>query len=143
MSKVRAAAVMAATVGLAGCGSAAHFADKSQPATPVNLSVYVNDRQVSVSPASVGAGPVVFVVSNAATKTELVTIRPAGGHGSAASTGPINPGTSAQVQADLATGSYTVSTSAAGGTANGRAIKPAELKIGKPRPNGNNSVLEP
>lgn len=135
--------MIAATVGLAACGSTAHFADKSVPATPVNLSVYVNNRQVSVSPASVGAGPVVFLVSNAATKTELVTIRPAGGGGSAASTGPINPGTSAQVQADLASGSYTVSTAQSGGTANGRAIKPAKLRIGKPRPNGNNAVLQP
>jgi hypothetical protein len=113
------------------------------PATPVNLSVYVNDRQVSVSPASVGAGPVIFLVSNAATKTESVTVRPAGGGGSAASTGPINPGTSAQVQADLATGSYTVSTSPAGGAGNGRAIKPAKLRIGKARQNGNSAVLQP
>jgi hypothetical protein len=105
--------------------------------------VYVNARQVSVSPASVGAGPVVFLVSNSATNTELVTIRPTGGGGSAASTGPINPGTSAQVQADLARGSYTVSTSPAGGATTGRAIKPARLNIGKPRPNGNNSVLQP
>jgi hypothetical protein len=135
--------MIAATVGLAACGSTAHFADKSQPATPVNLSVYVNDRQVSVSPASVGAGPVIFLVSNSAAKTELVTIRPAGGGGSAASTGPINPGTSAQVQADLASGSYTVSTSPAGVAATGRAIKPARLNIGKPRPNGNNSVMRP
>jgi hypothetical protein len=143
LSRVRAAAAIAATVGLAGCGSTAHFADKNVPATPVNLSVYVNDRQVSVSPASVGAGPVIFVVSNAAARTELVTVRPAGGGGSAASTGPINPGTSAQVQADLATGSYTVSTSSPGGAVSGRAIKAARLRIGKPRPNANNAVLQP
>ena len=136
-------AVIAAAAGLAGCGGAAHFADKSRPATPVNLSVYVNDRRVSVSPASVGAGPVIFLVSNGAAKTELVTIRPASGGGSTASTGPINPGTSAQVQADLSTGSYTVSTSPAGGAVGGRAIKPATLKIGKARPNGNNAVLQP
>jgi hypothetical protein len=72
-----------------------------------------------------------------------VTIRPATGGGSAASTGPINPGTTAQVQADLATGTYTVSTSPAGGTAGGRAIKPATLHIGKARPNGNNAVMQP
>lgn len=135
--------MLAAAAGLAGCGSTAHFADKSQPATPIDLSVYVNNHRVSVSPASVGAGPVVFTVSNGAVQTELVTIRPAGGGGSAASTGPINPSTSAQVQADLATGSFTVSASPAGGSGDGRAIKPATLHIGKPRPNANNSVMQP
>jgi hypothetical protein len=143
LSRVRAAAVIAASVGLAGCGSTAHFADKSRPATPVSLSIYVNDRQVSVAPASVGAGPVVFVVSNGAARTELVTIRPATGGGSAASTGPINPGTSAQVQVDLSAGSYTVSTSSAGGGAGGRAIKPATLHIGRARPSSNNAVMQP
>lgn len=143
MSRVRAAAIIASTVGLAGCGSTAHFADKSTPATPVNLSVYVNDRQVSVSPGSVGAGPVNFLVSNGAATTELVTIRPSGGGGSAASTGPINPGTSAQVQADLATGRYTVTTSPAGGVPGTRAIKPATLKIGRARPSANNAVMQP
>lgn len=135
--------MIAASVGLAGCGSTAHFADKSRPATPVSLSVYVNDRQVSVSPASVGAGPVIFVVSNGAAQTELVTIRPLSGGGSAASTGPINPGTSAQVQADLGTGSYTVSTAPPGGSAGGRTIRAATLHIGRPRPNSNNAVMQP
>lgn len=143
MSRVTAAAVIAASVGLAGCGSTAHFADKSRPATPVSLSIYVNDRQVSVSPASVGAGPITFLVSNAATRTELVTIRPVTGGGSAASTGPINPGTTAQVQADLGTGSYTVSASSAGGDGTGRAIKPATLHIGPARANSNNAVMQP
>lgn len=135
--------MIAATVGLAGCGGTAHFADKSRPATPVNLSVYVNNRQVSVSPASVGAGPVIFLVTNAATKTELVTVRPSTGGGSTASTGPINPGTSAQVQADLTSGSYTVSTSPPAGGAPARPIKAARLKIGPARPNGNNAVMQP
>jgi hypothetical protein len=135
--------VVVATIGLAGCGSTAHFADKSRPATPVNLGVYVNDRQVSAAPSTVGAGPVVFLVSNGAARTELVTIRPAAGGGSTASTGPINPGTTAQVQADLATGTYMVTSTPAGGAAGGRTIKPATLHIGTARPNGNNAVMQP
>lgn len=145
MSRRSAAALVAATLGVAGCGGTSHFADKSRPATPVNLSVYVNNRNVSVSPASVGAGPVVFLVTNMASKTELVTIRPVdGGSGDTASTGPINPGTTAQVQADLNTGTYSVSTSSpANGLPGGSIIKPAALHIGKPRGNSNSAVLSP
>jgi hypothetical protein len=135
---------IAAALGLAGCGGSSHFADKSRPATPVNLSVYVNDHSVSVSPASVGAGPVVFLVTNTAATTELVTIKSdGGGSQTAATTGPINPGTSAQVQADLGTGSYVVTTSAPSGQAPARPIRPARLKIGPPRANSNNAVLQP
>ena len=143
MSRRTAAALIAATLGLTGCGGASHFADRSRPATPVNLSVYVNDRQVSVAPASVGAGPVDIQVVNSAATTELVTIRSTGGHEAAASTGPINPGTTASVQADLGTGSYTVSSVAAHSQFGARGIKPAELHVGKARPNGNNSVMQP
>lgn len=145
MRRRTAAALAAATLGLAGCGGTSHFADKSRPATPINLSVYVNDHSVSVSPASAGAGPIVFLVTNSASHTQLVTIRAAaGGSRASASTGPINPGTTAQVQADLGTGSYTVSTSsAASGPPGGRIIKPAALHIGKPRGNSNNAVLQP
>lgn len=145
MNRATAAALIGATLGLAGCGGASHFADKSRPATPINLSVYVNDRRVSISPASVGAGPIVFLVSNSASQTESVTVRSAsGGSAPAASTGPINPGTSAQVQADLSTGSYTVSTaSPSDGGAAGPTIKPAQLHIGRPRGNSNNAVLQP
>ena len=142
MSRTTAAALITASLGLAGCGGAAHFADKSRPATTVNISVYVNDHQVSVAPASVGAGPVAFGVVNDATTTEVVTIRSGDGK-TAASTGPINPGTTAQVQADLTTGDYTVSSSAAQGQADSRTIRPAVLRMGKARPNSNSAVLQP
>jgi hypothetical protein len=143
VSRCNVAFFVAATLALAGCGGSSHFADKSRPATPIDLSVYVNDHSVSVSPASVGAGPVVFLVTNSAATTELVSIRADGsGRRTAATTGPINPGTSAQVQADLGTGSYVVTTSAPGGQS-ARAIRPARLKIGAPRPNSNNAVLQP
>ena len=143
MSRVRAAAAIAAAAAVAGCGSTAHFADKSTPPTAINLSVYVNDRQVSVSPASVGAGPVNFLVSNGAATTELITVRRAGGGGNAANTGPINPGSTSQVQADLATGTYTVRASPSGGAIGRRAIRPAVLHIGRPRANANGALLEP
>ena len=136
-------ALIAAALALAGCGGSSHFADKPRPPSPINLSVYVNDKHVSVSPASVGAGPVDFLVTNSASGTELVTVKSSGDGHTAASTGPINPGTTAQVQADLGTGSYTVSVAAANSSFGGPTIRPAQLRIGKPRANGNNAILQP
>lgn len=148
MRRTIAAFLAAGTVVLAGCGSSSHFADRNRPPTPVNISVYVNDARVSVSPSSIGGGPLVFLVTNSASRTESVTIQPAGDSGSPiASTGPINPGTSAQVQVDLTQGDYTVTSSPSGqseaASATSRAIKPATMHVGAQRPNANNAVLQP
>ena len=35
------------------CGGGSTFANKPRPATPVNLTVYINNARVSVSPSSV------------------------------------------------------------------------------------------
>src|SRR5437016_13471613 len=83
---------------ISGCGGSGNFANKPRPATPVNLTVSINDQRVSVSPSSVGAGEVVFTVTNQASKAESMTIHPAGNSSqSLASTGPINPQSTSQV----------------------------------------------
>lgn len=144
MSRWMAASLVLGSVGLAGCGGVTHFADKPRPATPVDLSVYVNDQQVSVSPSRAGAGPVIFYVASSASHTELVTVQPArSGATASATTGPINPGSTAQVQVDLAQGRYAVTASTAGATAGVRAPKPARVQITAPRPGSNNAVLQP
>ncbi len=127
---------------LAGCGSSAHFANKSRPATPVDLTVYVNDARVSVSPASVGAGPVIFFVTNQASHTEQVEVRRNGS--TLATTGPINPQSTAQVTVDFNTGDYTIATSGgSAGTVLGPTIRAATLHIGAPRPDANSALLQP
>ncbi len=95
---------------LAGCGSGTHFADKSRPATPVNLTVYVNNAKVSLSPSSVGAGPVIFIITNQASQAVAVD-RAAGPGGAAlATTAPINPQATSSVSVDFRPGAYTVAT---------------------------------
>ena len=126
---------------LAGCGSAAHFADKPRPATPVDLTVYVSDARVSVSPASVGAGPVIFFVTNQASKTESVEIHSGGS--TVGTTGPINPQSTAQVTVDFDSGDYTISTAAPADSPGTGAIHPATLHIGAPRGNANSALLQP
>jgi hypothetical protein len=138
------------TVAIAGCGSSAHFANRPSPPVPVNLTVYINDQRVSVSPATVGAGPVVLIVTNQASTAESLTVLPAGATAAqpTADTGPINPQATAQVTVNLNTpGSYTVgitpnpSTEAAAALPTG--IRAAVLRVGQPRPSGSNALLQP
>jgi hypothetical protein len=134
---------------LAGCGSGGTFANKPRPATPVNLTVYVNNARVSVSPATTGAGPVVFIVTNQANQAESITINPAGNSSrSLASTGPINPQSTAQVTVDFnQPGDYTVATGRGSGTdaalATQSGVKPATIHIGQARPSSSNQLLQP
>jgi hypothetical protein len=134
---------------LVGCGSSGKFANKPRPAAPVNLTVYVNNSRVSVSPASAGAGEIVFVVTNQADRAESVTIHPAGDSTrSLASTGPINPQSTAQVTVDFAQpGDYTVATGKSTGTdadiASANPIQPASIHVGKARASSSNQLLQP
>ena len=129
---------------LAGCGSGATFANRPRPAIPVNLTVYINDQRVSVSPASVGAGPVQFIVTNQASRNEALTVH-GGAGGALADTGPINPGATAQVTVDFRSGEYTIATDTPGNPYlhAGAAIHPATLRIGPARPSASNALLQP
>jgi hypothetical protein len=139
----------AIAVSLSACGSSGGtFANRPRPPSPINLTVYINNARVSVSPASVGAGPVVFIVTNAASQTVSLTIQSPGASQDIANTGPINPQATAEVTVDFRNrGTYTVaagklgSTQAAQQTAS--SIAPAALHIGKPRPSGSNDLLQP
>jgi hypothetical protein len=130
-----------------GCGGGTTFANKPRPPAPVNLTVYVSNSRVSVSPTSVGAGPVVFIVTNSADQTESVTIQTSDGvH--LASTGPVNPQSTAQVTVDFRDpGSYTVNAGRTGSTQATQNqpsnIAPATIRIGKQRPSASDQLLQP
>lgn len=133
----------------AGCGGSTHFVNKPRPPTPINLTVYVNNSRVSVSPSSVGAGPTVLIVTNQSSNAETVTVFPTGSPASQlATTGPINPQATAQVTVNLSPpGEYTVA-SATGGTSEAAAatatpIQPAVLHVGPTRPSASNQLLQP
>ena len=129
-------AAVASGVALAACGtgSPAHFKNDARPPVPVDLSVYMDNNHVSISPAKLGAGPVILYVTNQASGTQTLTIRNAHG-GSVASSGHINSGATAQVTANLKTGTYKI--------AGGAKASAAQLKITKSRPNADNVLLQP
>lgn len=130
-------------LGLAACGSAAHFADKSRPSAPVNVTVYVNNAKISLSPSSVGAGPVVFIVTNQATTSVALTVRPALGGGTLATTAPINPQATSSFSVDFHAGDYTLATNPSPSSLSSGSIASASLYIGSARTNGNSSLLQP
>jgi len=145
------ALVIALTAAVAGCGGSGggHFANQPRPPSPVNLTVYINDHRISLSPANVGAGPIVFIVTNQATRAESLTILPAGEAAGQplANTGPISPQATAQVKVSLSSGAYTVATTSSGGTEAASAvapqIQPAVLHIGPVRPSSSGQLLIP
>jgi hypothetical protein len=135
---------------VSGCGSGGkQFANKPRPSAPVNLTVFINDARVSVSPDSVGAGQVIFIVTNQGSKTESMTIHPAGDPSRAlASTGPINPQATAQVKVDLhGPSNYTITAGKSARTeaaaASPTSIQPGRLHVGQPRPSSSNALLQP
>lgn len=138
------------TVALTACGGGGgHFANLPRPPSPVNVTVYINDQRVSVSPSAVGAGPVVFIVTNQASQAESMQILQGGASASApvTSTGPISPQATAQIKVSLLKGRYTVGIGANGQTEASRAthagIQPAVLRIGHERPSASNQLMSP
>jgi hypothetical protein len=142
-----------AAVVVSGCGgSGGHFANNPRPPSPVNVSVYINDQRVSLSPTSVGAGPLVFVVTNQASQAVSMTILPAGSAAAPplADTGPISPQATAQITVDFFDHphtSYKVATSATSSTQAAAAtttpIRPAILHIGEKRPSASHQLMSP
>jgi hypothetical protein len=136
--------VASSAILIAGCGTQ-QMAILPRPPTPVNLTVYISNQRVLVSPTFVGAGPVVFVVTNQSARTQTLSIH--GGHAPIA-TGPIVPQGTTQVQVNFRTpGLYVLASTPVRGTQAAQAlpspIRPAALRIGRPRPSADNQLLEP
>ncbi|MEA2155860.1 MAG: hypothetical protein QOE11_2000 [Solirubrobacteraceae bacterium] len=135
------AAVVALAAGAAGCGGGGDFANDPRPAAPITVSAAISPTRVSISPARFGAGAIELIASNQTSRSQRVTLRSQGvGQGAAQrleqSTGPINPGDTASLKADVTRGSYVV-------TARSSAIAPATMVVGAPRRGGTDSLLQP
>lgn len=132
-------------LGVCGCGNSTRYANRPPPALPINLTVYISNSRVSVSPATVGAGPVVFLVTNQSNRAESISVARAGG-GSLASTGPINPQATAQVAVDFVRGDYMVSTSNGGSDATQAqptSVRAAHVHVGPSRRGSGGDLLTP
>ncbi len=133
---------------ICACGSSGgNGISQLRPPAPVNLSVYVSDSAISVSPSAVGAGPVVFTVTNQAAHSVALAISKSGQSHAIANTAPINPQGTTQVSVNFRPGDYTIATAPRGSTdaslAAPSAVRSASIHIGRPRPSTSNGLQEP
>lgn len=139
--------LLVAASALAGCGGGTTFANLPRPAVPVNVSVYVNDQSVSVSPSTVSPGTVTFTITNQSSNAQALDVTPSGGTTATTSTGPISPQGTDQVTVSLRRGQYSVgiapANAAQAATASPAGITSGLLTVEGRRPNSNNQVLQP
>lgn len=139
--------LLLAAAGITACGGGTHFADNARPAVPVNVSVYVNDQRISVSPSSVTPGPVAITITNQSSSSQSVEVEPTGASSAITTTGPISPQANDQLTVNLSAGDYRVgiapnaSSEAAAATPTG--IASGLLSVQGQRSNSNNQLLQP
>ena len=124
----------------AGCGEEEDYPNNARPPSPIVISASINSGEVSVSPREFGAGPVTLIVANETERAQEITLETDEIGGSAPGirqrTGPINPGDTASLNAELARGTYRVSVA-------GQGIDAAALKVGAERESAQNELLQP
>jgi hypothetical protein len=124
----------------AGCGEEDDYKNEPRPPSPIVISASISDDRVSVSPRTFGAGPITLIVTNqteSAQELRLETDEIAGTQaGVERETGPISPGDTASIKADLRKGTYKVGV-------DGRGIAEAALDVGDPRESAQDELLQP
>jgi hypothetical protein len=133
------AAFAALGVGAVGCGDDGKFANSPRPPAAITVSAAIAPSRVTVSPSRFGAGTIELIASNQTATSQRLTLRSRGrpsGDRLDQSTGPINPGDTASLKADLTPGTYLVS-------ARSDAIAPATIVVGPPRRDAGDGLLQP
>ncbi len=139
MRRIAALATAGAALLAAGCGGDDEgYANDPRPPSPIVLTASIGQNEVSVSPDEFGAGPVSLVITNQTSAAQQITFETAGSEaGFTQQTGPINPGDTATLKADIARpGKVTVKVQ-------GDGIRPAELEVGKQRASAQDELLQP
>ena len=135
-----AVAAIAGSALAAGCGGGGPRANVPRPPAPVTLTAAIHDDVVQVSPARVGAGPIVLIVSNQTATPQRVTVETdeLGGRtgGNTASTPVIPAQGTGRLTIDARSGRYAVHVG-------GRAIRAAHVRVGARRPSSQNDLLLP
>jgi hypothetical protein len=131
------AAVLAAGGVVAGCGEE-DFANEPRPAVPIELTGVIQNDAVTVSPARIGAGPILITISNQTRNEATITLE---GASIRERVGPVPPLDTATIQRTLDPGRYEVR--AGSKVALRQEIRPAELEIGRERENSNSDLLLP
>jgi hypothetical protein len=126
-------AALAVALGIGACGGGDDFVNDPRPAAPIALSALITDRGIRVSPATVGAGPATFTVSNQSSEPGALILE---GPTDAASA-QIQPGGTAGLQTELVEGEYTVA------SGEDSTVREGSLTVGAERPSAQNELLLP
>ena len=129
-----AAAVVALAVVAGGCGGDDEARSDERPPVPINISVNIDEKGITASPAKFGAGPITMLVANQSGASQTLTID---GPRLRRSVGPINPQDTATVRLRVLPGEYTVSAEESAG------LREATLTVGPERPSAQNDLLLP
>lgn len=135
-----AVAAATAAVTVAGCGSAADYANRPRPPEPIIVSAAVFPGRIVVSPQRFGAGQINLLVTNQTQQSVELVLETNEAPGSNRSglqqkLGPINPQGTASLKATLTPGSWQLRDT------NGFTI--AHFSVGRPRPSSQNQLLQP
>jgi hypothetical protein len=139
-AKWRRPVVALALVAVAGgCGDD-DFANDARAAPAISVGAVVTVKGVTVSPPRLSAGVIELLASNQTRTSQRVQLRSArlagGGRPLAQSTGPINPGGTASLKAELDAGTYVV-------TASDAEVPSATIVVTPARGNGSDRLLQP
>jgi hypothetical protein len=133
-------AALALALGAVGCGDDDGFGNTPRQPEEITISATIAPKRASVSPGRLGAGPIELLVSNQTKTSQQLTLASEtldpGGRELKQSTGPINPGDTASLKANLDPGTYTVSVEDDG-------VAPARIVVGPKRPTGQDRLLQP
>jgi hypothetical protein len=126
---------------VAGCGGEEdEYKNEARPPQPIVVSAAISPEGISVSPRRFGAGPITLIVSNQTKRAQEVTLETdeIGGDqpGVTQETGPISPGDTASLKANLRSGTYRLGVEA-------RGIQAASVRVGESRPSAQDELLQP
>lgn len=134
------AAAIASALLLGGCGGDDEFANRERAPAPIILSAAITPRDITVSPSRIGAGTIELIASNLTSTSQQITLRSemlsAGTAPLQQRTGPINPGDTASLTADLVQGTYRLTTRV------GRQPS-ATIRVGPTRSGSSDGLLQP
>jgi hypothetical protein len=127
----------AALLVVSGCGNKKTYANNLRPPVVLSVTAAISDREVLLSPKKIGAGPIHLVVTNQSSMSRKLVLESVdtGAGPAPASSAPINPQGTAELNLDLPEGDYRVAA-----TGGGRA---AMLTVSGQRRTGQNEVLQP
>lgn len=134
-----AVALTPAALMLSGCG-ADRFANERRPPAPITVSAAITPGRVTVSPSRFAAGAIELIASNQTGTSQRLRLHSEARAGATQeidqSTGPINPGDTASLKAELTAGAYLV-------TARSASIAGARIVVRPGSGNAGDGLLQP